>query len=125
MSSSRAEILCNVELEFFVVYFVLPLNMKHSLCRKPIASMVYGSNAVVVKPALSLAPMVVAGILNKYGYDAVKDGTATAAQTLILKNTIFNFSCFAPVIIGVIQIIVWRKYKLRGGSNPPSTTTDL
>jgi len=118
MSSSRAEILCNVELEFFVVYFVLPLNMKHSLCRKPIASMVYGSN-------VSLAPMVVAGILNKYGYDAVKDGTATAAQTLILKNTIFNFSCFAPVIIGVIQIIVWRKYKLRGGSNPPSTTTDL
>lgn len=83
-------------------------------CRKPIASMVYGSNALVVKPALSLAPMTVSAILNRCGYDLVKDGTATAEQKIYLQDTIFMFSCFAPVVIGILQIIAWRQYKLRG-----------
>ena len=79
--------------------------------------MVYGSNAVVVKPALSISPMIVAAILSRCGYDEVKAGTATAAQKLYLQNTIFTFSCFAPVVIGIIQIIAWRQYKLRGEGN--------
>lgn len=95
--------------------------------------MVYGSNAIVVKPALSLAPMIVAAILSRYGYDDVKAGTATPEQHHQLQNVIFNFSCFAPVVIGIIQIITWRQYKLRSNSNtatePASTqlisNTDL
>lgn len=83
--------------------------------------MVYGSNALVVKPALSLSPMIVAAILSRCGYDEVKAGTATASQKMYLHDTIFMFSCFAPVFIGIVQIIVWRQYKLRGQSYDVST----
>lgn len=79
--------------------------------------MVYGSNAVVVKPALSLAPMIVSAILTRCGYDEIKAGTATPEQKLYLQSTIFTFSCLAPVVIGIIQIIAWRQYKLRGEGN--------
>ena len=66
--------------------------------------------------------MIVAGILSRCGYDEVKAGTATAAQKLYLQNTIFTFSCFAPVVIGIIQIIAWRQYKLRGEGNSQERT---
>ncbi|XP_067938920.1 transmembrane protein 180-like isoform X2 [Watersipora subatra] len=89
-------------------------DMKINGRKKPIASMVYGSNAAVVKPALSLAPMVVAAMLSRSGYDAVKAGTATPEQTAYLQQIIFTFSCFAPVIIGSVQIFAWRQYRLRG-----------
>lgn len=101
------------------------LIMRHLLsyaCRKPIASMVYGSNAVVVKPALSLAPMIVAAMLSRCGYDDVKSGSATPEQKLYLQECIFMFSCFAPVVIGIVQIIAWRQYKLRGQKDEPIVT---
>lgn len=79
--------------------------------------MVYGSNAVVVKPALSLAPMIVAGMLSRCGYDDIKAHTASPEQKLYLQDTIFMFSCFAPVVIGIVQIIAWRQYKLRGSND--------
>ena len=84
--------------------------------------MVYASNALVIKPAASLSPMIVAAILSRCGYDEVKAGTATAAQKLYLQNTIFTFSCFAPIVIGIIQIIAWRQYKLRGEGNSQERT---
>ena len=84
--------------------------------------MVYASNALVIKPAASLSPMIVAAILSRCGYDEVKAGTATAAQKLYLQNTIFTFSCLAPIVIGIIQIIAWRQYKLRGEGNSQERT---
>mgnify|MGYP001795521934 CR=1 FL=1 len=78
--------------------------------------MIYGSNALVVKPALSLSPMAVAGLMNLYGYESVKAGTASSSDKQQLQHLIFTFSCFAPVVIGLIQIFVWRRYTLRGGS---------
>lgn len=34
--------------------------------------MVFGTNAVIVKPAQSVAPMIVVAILNHYGYEQLK-----------------------------------------------------
>lgn len=87
--------------------------------------MVYGSNAVVVKPALSIAPMIVAAVLSRCGYDEVKAGTATAEQKLYLQDTIFLFSCFAPVVIGIVQIIAWRQYRLRGEQDSSERTITI
>lgn len=87
--------------------------------------MVYGSNAVVVKPALSIAPMIVAAVLSRCGYDEVKAGTATPEQKLYLQDTIFLFSCFAPVVIGIVQIIAWRQYRLRGEQDSSERTITI
>jgi len=78
--------------------------------------MIFGSNALVVKPALSLSPMLVAGILDNYHYTSVKTGTATADQKAIFQATVFEFSCFAPIVVGIVQILIWRFYMLRGAS---------
>ena len=40
--------------------------------RHPISSTVYGANALVVKPANSLSPMLVVAILNHFGYEQLK-----------------------------------------------------
>lgn len=52
----------------------LAVNLLYNLFyqRHPISSMVFGTNAVIVKPAQSVAPMIVVAILNHYGYEQLK-----------------------------------------------------
>ena len=81
--------------------------------RHPVTSMVYGTNALVVKPAISLAPMVVVAILNRYGYDQLQKNTLTSSQLEDLKSIMFTLLCCIPFLIGLLQSIFWSYYTIR------------
>ena len=75
--------------------------------------MVYGTNALVVKPAISLAPMVVVNILNRYGYDQLQKNTIAKSQSEDLKHVMFTLLCCIPVVIGLLQTIFWSYFTIR------------
>ncbi|XP_045191817.2 transmembrane protein 180-like [Mercenaria mercenaria] len=81
--------------------------------RHPVTSMVYGMNALVVKPAISLSPMLVVSILNSYGYDRLKDGKLGATNVSSLNTAMFNLLCLFPFIIGCVQFCSWSFYTIR------------
>ncbi|XP_045191819.2 transmembrane protein 180-like [Mercenaria mercenaria] len=82
--------------------------------RHPVTSMVYGINALVVKPAISLSPMLVVSILNSYGYDRLKDGKLDAVEETGLSGAMFSVLCLYPFVIGCIQFCSWSFYTIRG-----------
>lgn len=59
--------------------------------QQPISSMIYGTNALVVKPAISLSPMLVVSVLNAYGYHDLKDNKLSDIQTVALKDSVSLF----------------------------------
>lgn len=73
--------------------------------------MVFGTNALVTKPAQSIAPMVTVAIFNQFGYSEFKAGTLSDVARL--KHSMFVMACFVPVFIGAIQFVVWSRYKIR------------
>ena len=75
--------------------------------------MVFGTNALVVKPAISLAPMVVVAILNRYGYEQLQKKTLTDTQIESLNNVMFTLIWCIPLIIGVVQSYFWSFYTIR------------
>lgn len=75
---------------------------------RPISSIIFGLNALVTKPAHSLCPMLVVEILNRYGY---QESTEIKPQSVI--NAEFLILCGFPVVIGLLQMIIWRNYSLK------------
>ena len=75
--------------------------------------MVYGTNALVVKPAISLAPMVVVAILNRYNYDQLQKKTLTETQIDSLHNVMFTLLCCVPLVVGILQSLFWSFYTIR------------
>lgn len=72
--------------------------------------MVFGTNALITKPALSLSPMLAVAILNSYGYSQLKDKSMIASADL--RGSMFNMACYYPVIIGTVQFIVWSFFRI-------------
>lgn len=83
--------------------------------------MVFGTNALITKPAISLAPMFVVAILNLYGYSGLKDQKGEGSEEL--RTAMFTLVCFYSVIIGAIQFISWSFFSIRGKTN--ATCTDF
>ncbi|XP_041465549.1 transmembrane protein 180-like [Lytechinus variegatus] len=79
----------------------------------PLSSSVFGYNALFTKPASSLAPMMVVNILNRYSYQELQDEKLSLQHTTELKGTMFILACFIPIIIGSLQLLVWRNYTIR------------
>jgi len=75
--------------------------------------MVYGSNALVVKPAISLSPMLVVWILNQAGYDQLSKAGLQGGQLEHLHSVMFTVICMFPLIIGIIQLVAWSFYSIR------------
>ena len=73
--------------------------------------MVFGTNALIVKPAISLSPMLVVAVLNNYGYSDLKDKNLPASEDL--KSAMFTLVCCYSVIIGSIQFISWSFFAIR------------
>ena len=85
-------------------------------CRHPISSMIFGTNALIVKPAISLSPMLVVTILNNHGYSQLKDINADDVDLKTsreLKHAMFILICFYPIVIGIIQFLSWSRYSVR------------
>ena len=73
--------------------------------------MVLATNALITKPALSVAPMIAVSILNMYGYEDFKTNKLEYVDGL--KDSMFSMASLFPVIIGTIQYICWSGYKIR------------
>jgi len=74
--------------------------------------MIFGANALIVKPAISLSPMLVVAILNNYGYSKLKDKSSDNSS-IELKHAMFLLICSYPAVIGIIQVISWSNYMMR------------
>ncbi len=104
----------------------------YSLCvcfminRRPISSSVFGADALVTKPAVSIAPMIVVNILNRYGYQTIKQQFTTPSSEDLsqLHSVMFSLLCLVPVVLGWVQFIVWSwyPYKTTGQSNERTAT---
>ncbi|XP_060063422.1 transmembrane protein 180-like [Ylistrum balloti] len=79
----------------------------------PISSLVYGNNALVTKPAISLSPMLTVTVLNRFGYQQLNKKLLTVPQVGSLHDTMFLLLCIQPVIIGALQLITWSFYTIR------------
>jgi len=87
--------------------------------------MVFGLNALVTKPAISFAPMITVAVLNSYGYSSslstvspstVADTKVQHAATSIddvLSSAMFYTTCAVPVVVGLLQLFIWRFYTIR------------
>ncbi|XP_065921921.1 transmembrane protein 180 [Magallana gigas] len=108
--------------------FNLPLsdivddNMSKYNRKHPISSMVFGTNALFVKPAISLSPMLAVAILNRYGYSYIQHSknspvrptanTPSPDQLKDLKDAMFFLVCWYPIVLGTIQLISWSFFRI-------------
>ena len=86
--------------------------------------MVFGTNALFVKPAISLSPMLAVAVLNRYGYTHVQrfkgitphpsttSAIPSGSQLEELKGAMFFLVCWYPIILGTIQFISWSFFKI-------------
>ncbi|KAJ7387101.1 MFS/sugar transport protein [Desmophyllum pertusum] len=88
----------------------------------PVSSMIFGTNALFTKPAQSLAPMMVVYILSWYGYkdtqDMNKDKGTSGTQSELL-DAMFFLLCLIPLVIAVVQLVVWTFYPLKRPTKAP------
>ncbi|KAL8596526.1 hypothetical protein ACOMHN_041588 [Nucella lapillus] len=89
--------------------------MKRARWKQPISSSVFGCSALVGKPAQSLSPMLVVTILNRYGYEHLKDQkeTAPVEEKAAMRAVMFQLLCFFPVVLGIMQYIAWSQFAIR------------
>ena len=98
-----------------------PNNQLHVLFssgRHPQSSMVYGTNALITKPAISLAPMITVSLLKSYGYLDTHHGHKVTGGLVTeisedLKLAMFTWACAVPVVVGMLQIICMTMYTIR------------
>jgi len=92
----------------------------------PLSSMVFGLNALVTKPAISVAPMITVALLNSYGYLSSQSSKSGAALTSTvtaseiqgadssgLTDAMFYVTCAVPIVTGILQLLIWRFYTIR------------
>jgi len=80
----------------------------------PISSVIFGLNALITKPAISIAPMIVVYVLDKYNYELYKKNQLTDSAALDeLTSTMFYLLCLMAVIPSALQWLAFRNYSLR------------
>lgn len=77
--------------------------------------MFFGTNALITKPAISLAPMLTVAVLGHFGYQEVGQMKKTTSLTTNsdAADVMFYLAAMTPVVVGIIQLFVWAKYKIR------------
>ncbi|TKR93338.1 hypothetical protein L596_007813 [Steinernema carpocapsae] len=85
--------------------------------KTPLSSLIFSINALVVKPAQSIAPVVVVSILNMNDYEGYKlDYKSTESLYNCMKTIIYS----TPFFLGAAQWILFRRYTLRHNNAGPS-----
>ena len=86
--------------------------------------MVFGTNALITKPAQSLAPMLTVAILNRYGYASLdfKSNMAAAPEmatmaTVDLRWAMLTVCGATSVVMGIVQSVLWSFYTIRDSHN--------
>ena len=81
--------------------------------------MVFGTNALVTKTGISLAPMITVRLWKSFGYHEtslfdVNDSSKTvSSENEILKDAMFTWACTVPVLVGFLQYLIMKQYTIR------------
>ena len=77
--------------------------------------MVFGTNALITKPAISIAPMVTVALLNKHGYEYAKNNSPMpdGYNTGDLHSCMFYLLVVTPIAVGLLQLLIWSRYTIR------------
>ncbi|XGW20378.1 hypothetical protein V3C99_003852 [Haemonchus contortus] len=78
--------------------------------RSGLSSLVFSLNALFVKPAQSVAPVLVVYILNNYGYS---DYITSKQPSTELANAMRTVLLTTPIILGGLQYYVFKSYSLK------------
>lgn len=93
---------------------IIDADMEKYQRNAPVSSMIFGTNALFTKPAQSLAPMMVVHILSWYGYkDTQGNSKVSSGSPGQLLDAMFFLLCIIPLIIAMVQIVVWAFYPLK------------
>ncbi|XP_076805110.1 transmembrane protein 180-like [Clavelina lepadiformis] len=98
---------------------IIDEDMKINKRKYPQSAMAFGTNALITKPANSLAPMLVVAALDRYGYEHIRQlGTNWQEKTepfeqAKLGNAMFKLLCLLPTMLSLLQILIWKFYKLQ------------
>ncbi|GMT28864.1 hypothetical protein PFISCL1PPCAC_20161, partial [Pristionchus fissidentatus] len=76
---------------------------------KPLSSLVFGVNALFVKPAQSIAPLAVVHYLNSHGYETYKSSHSTSVE---LEDATRFMLFIPPLLLAAAQWIAFRSYSL-------------
>lgn len=86
----------------------------------PLSSSVFGTNALITKPAQSLAPMLVLFLLNPFGFQDFKRDPksltlliSSSGRLMGLQSATMTLLWAWPLIVGILQIVVFSRYSLR------------
>ncbi|XP_077862886.1 transmembrane protein 180-like [Saccoglossus kowalevskii] len=92
----------------------------------PLSSMFFAANAVIIKPAQSIAPILIVAILNKNGFQDIRSGETTDPDIIgQLHYVMFQIVWLIPFVCGLVQIALWLKYTLRDShlTSPKTVST--
>ncbi|KAK2184403.1 hypothetical protein NP493_267g03061 [Ridgeia piscesae] len=93
---------------------VIDEDRKSSSRTHPRSSMIFGTNALITKPAVSLAPMIAVAFLSRFGYqDAEHRNKTTFTPDHDLADAMFYLAAITPIVVGIVQLFVWGKYNIR------------
>ena len=94
---------------------------------RPFSASFFGINALLTKPAQSIAPVLTVGLWNRFGFRAQHEGQAAGTSTEMIRDPIRSspqaddlvrvvFLCctVGPLLIGLVQAMLWSLYTLRG-----------
>ena len=81
--------------------------------------MVFGTNALVTKPGISLAPMITVRLWKSFGYhetsmfDINNSSKTGSGENETLKDAMFTWGCTVPVLVGFLQYLIMKQYTIR------------
>ncbi|GMT00974.1 hypothetical protein PENTCL1PPCAC_23148, partial [Pristionchus entomophagus] len=87
---------------------------------KPLSSLVFGVNALFVKPAQSIAPLAVVHYLNSYGYEGYKSSHFATGD---LQEASRFMLFIPPLVLAAAQWIAFRSYSLAERNRRATTHT--
>lgn len=98
-----------------MLWNVLAADIIDDDCRRrrrdaPLSSTFFGLNALVTKPAQSVAPMLVMRPLTASGYRSGGDVSATGDT---LREAMMNIVFVMPICVGIAQVAVFYMYSLK------------
>nr|CAD2147283.1 unnamed protein product [Meloidogyne enterolobii] len=78
--------------------------------KNPISSLIFSLNALIVKPAISIAPVIIVFLLNRNGYTLYQK---EQIRSLELRSCMANVIFSTPLILGALEYWIFRRYSLR------------
>uniref|UniRef100_A0A0R3RYN9 Major facilitator superfamily protein n=1 Tax=Elaeophora elaphi TaxID=1147741 RepID=A0A0R3RYN9_9BILA len=84
--------------------------------RKPISTIIYSLAALLVRPAQSIAPLIIVMILTHYGY---KEYQTNNLISLKLSNGMFYVLCSTTLVISAVQLIIFCSFALKYSLKDP------